>query len=284
MKAIMITGASTGIGYAAASHFIKHGITVFGSVRKQEDADRIANELGALFVPLLFDITEEERVKKAALQVREKLQGKTLWGLINNAGIAVTGPLLYMPIKDFRKQLEVNLVGQLIVTQAFTPLLGADPSLMGAPGKIINIGSVAGKRAFPFMGAYAVSKHGLEAFSEALRRELMVFGIDVIIVGPGAIKTPIWAKADKAEFSTEVMHSVYGQALAKLKDFITEFEAAGLPVEVIATLLLNIMEQKNPKTRYAPVPNKFINSTLPNLLPKRLVDKMIAKRFGLTKR
>lgn len=284
MKAIVITGTSTGIGYTTAKHCIEHDVTVFGSVRTQEDANRLTKELGPGFVPLLFDVTDEEKVKNAAVLVRERLQGNKLWGLINNAGIVVPGPLLYLPIKDFRKQLEVNLVGQLIVTQAFAPLLGADPTLTGIPGKIINISSVAGKRTLPFMVAYSVSKHGLEAFSEGLRRELMVFGIDVIIVGPGAIKTPIWSKADKATFPAEATHSVYGPALAKLKDFVSQFEAQGLPAETVATLIYEILEKKHPKVRYAPVPRKLVNWVIPNLLPKRWIDKIIAKKFGLNKK
>ncbi len=284
MKAIVITGSSTGIGHATAKYCIERDVTVFGSVRSQQDADRLVKEFGQHFIPLLFDITEEEKIKQAAQLVREQLQGKRLWGLINNAGIVISGPLLYMPLTDFRKQLEVNLVGQLAVTQAFTPLLGADPQLTGGPGKIINISSVAGKRALPFLAAYATSKHGLEGFSEGLRRELMVFGIDVIIVGPGAIKTPIWSKANKAEFPAETMQSVYGKALSKLKEFVAQFEAQALPAEEVAALIYAILENKHPKTRYAPVPNKLINSTLPNLLPKRFVDKMIAKKFGLDKK
>jgi short-subunit dehydrogenase len=280
MESIVITGASTGIGYATAKYCIERNMTVFGSVRSQEDADRISKELGSHFVPLLFDITEEDKVNLAAQQVRKQLQGKKLCGLINNAGISVAGPLLYMPVHDFRKQLEINLVGQFIVSKAFIPLLGSDQTLTGEAGKIINISSVAGKRALPFMSAYATSKHGLEGFSEGLRRELMPFGIDVIIVGPGAIKTPIWAKANKTIFSEETMQSVYGKAVNKLKGLVDKLEKSALPAESVASLIYSILKQKHPKVRYAPVPNKFIHWTIPNLLPKRFIDKIIRKQFG----
>jgi NAD(P)-dependent dehydrogenase (short-subunit alcohol dehydrogenase family) len=285
MSAVVITGVSTGIGHASAKLFTQEGITVFGSVRSAADAARLQNEMGPLFHPLLFDITKENEVKAAAQVVRESLQGKTLWGLINNAGIAVQGAFFNLPVKDFQKQLDVNLTGQLIVTQAFLPLLGTDATLDGPPGKIINISSVSGKNAYPFMGAYAVSKHGLEAFSESLRRELMIFGIDVIIVGPGAIKTDIWDKARREPFPPGLDTSVYFKAAATLKEYmLSNAEKNGLPAETVASLLLKIMRDKHPKTRYALVPQKFISWTLPNFLPRRWVDWIIARKFGLLRK
>jgi NAD(P)-dependent dehydrogenase (short-subunit alcohol dehydrogenase family) len=280
---VVITGVSTGIGYATAKLLISKGIRVFGSIRNTEDAERLSKEWGPLFHPLIFDVTDSHSVQQAANLVREQLKGHKLWGLINNAGIAVPGALLYMPIADFQKQLNTNLTGQLIVIQAFTPVLGADKELTGDPGKIINISSVSGKNGFPFMGAYATSKFGFEGLSETLRRELMIFGIDVIIVGPGIIKTPIWDKIRKQSMPAEVAKSVYQQPAQICKDFILSGEKNGLPAENVANLLLKILQSKHPKTRYAPVPNKLINWTIPNLLPKRFVDWVIAKKIGLIK-
>src|SRR5512138_3536081 len=201
MKSVVVTGVSTGIGWGIAKVLLQHGFRVFGSVRKTQDADRLSKEFGQTFVPLLFDVTDEAAVQAAARQVSEQLEGETLFGLVNNAGIAVPGPLMHLPTDDFRHQLEVNLVSVLIVTKAFLPLLGADRSLRGEPGRIVNISSTSGKHGFPFVGAYVTSKHGLEGFSETLRRELMFYGIDVIIVAPGAIATPIWDKADQVDIS-----------------------------------------------------------------------------------
>jgi NAD(P)-dependent dehydrogenase (short-subunit alcohol dehydrogenase family) len=283
-KHVVITGVSSGIGYATTKLFIAKGVKVFGSLRNTTDADHLKKEFGDLFFPLLFDVSNAEAVKTAADFVRQQLKGQTLWGLINNAGIAVTGPLLHMPISDFQKQLNVNLTGQLIVTQAFTPLLGADKELTGKPGKIINMSSVSGKHAYPFLAAYAVSKHGLEALSEGLRRELMIFGIDVIIVGPGVIRTPIWEKAKKETFSNEVIHSIYHQPASVFKDYLISNEKYGLPASDIARLLWDIMISTHPKTRYAPVPQKFINWIIPNLLPRRFIDWVIAKKIGLIKK
>src|SRR5271154_6033280 len=199
MRSVVITGASTGIGWAAAKLLLARGFRVFGSVRKQADADRLAAEFGANFSPLLFDVTDEAAVKAGAATVRASLGNETLFGLVNNAGIAVPGPLLYVEVDEFRHQLEVNVTGQLIVTQAFVPLLGADADRKGAPGRIVMISSVGGKNASPFVGPYNASKFALEGFSESLRRELMLFGIDVIVVAPGAVATAIWGKAEQVD-------------------------------------------------------------------------------------
>lgn len=280
---VVITGVSTGIGYATTKLFIANGIRVFGSVRTETDANRLSKELGDNFIPLIFDVTDNQAVQDAALKTREILNGNTLQGLINNAGIAVSGALLYLPISEFKKQLDTNLTGQLQVIQAFTPLLGADKTLKGNPGKIINISSVSGKNAFPFLSAYAVSKHGLEALSEGLRRELMIFGIDVIIVGPGMIRTPIWDKARNQTMPPELANSVYKESAKKCKDFILAEEKNGLPAEDVAKLLLNILESPHPKVRYSPIPRKFISWIIPNLMPKRWLDWIIAKKIGLIK-
>ncbi|WP_246275547.1 SDR family NAD(P)-dependent oxidoreductase, partial [Brasilonema bromeliae] len=181
MKSVVVTGVSSGIGWGTAKVLINKGVHVFGSIRKANDAERLSAEFGNAFTPLLFDVTDEGSVRKAANQVRECLNGQTLFGLVNNAGIAMSGLLMYQSVDEYRFQLEVNLVGPFIVTQAFLPWLGADRSLKGAPGRIINMSSVTGKIGLPFLGSYSASKHGLEGFSESLRRELMLYGIDVII-------------------------------------------------------------------------------------------------------
>jgi NAD(P)-dependent dehydrogenase (short-subunit alcohol dehydrogenase family) len=202
MQSVVITGASTGIGFATAKLLLERGFRVFGSVRKQADADRLKGEFGGNFTPLLFDVTDEAAVLAAAREVRAALNGETLAGLVNNAGIAVAGPVLELSADQFRHQMEVNVMGPIIATQAFGPLLGSDPSLRGPKGRIVMISSVAGKNGNPLMSAYAASKFAIEGLSESLRREMVLFGIDVIIVAPGAVKTPIWGKADDIDVST----------------------------------------------------------------------------------
>lgn len=192
MKSVVITGVSTGIGRATATVLAGQGFHIFGSVRKAQDAQPLQVALGERFTPLLFDVTDEAAVYAAAKTVREKLGGQTLAGLVNNAGIAVGGPLTHLPIADYRKQIEVNLVGPMIVTQAFLPLLGTDKALQGVRGRIVNLTSVGGKIAAPFVGPYSASKFGLEGLSESLRRELMFYGIDVIMVAPRSRQSPTY--------------------------------------------------------------------------------------------
>jgi hypothetical protein len=282
MKSVVITGVSTGIGHGAATVLAKKGFHVFGSVRKEADAERLKKELGASFTPLLFDVTDEAAVKRGADQVRAALKGETLAGLVNNAGIAVSGPLIEVDPDEFRKQLEVNVTGPLLVTQAFAPLLGVDGSLKGKPGRIVNISSVGGKRAFPFIGPYAASKFALEGFSESLRRELMLFGIDVIVIGPGAVKTAIWDKAEEVDISR------YGNSpyLPILQSFQNTFVAQGrkgLPPEKLGRLIHKALTAANPKVRYAANPASFVEKAMMTLAPKRTLDKVIAKTLGLTK-
>jgi NAD(P)-dependent dehydrogenase (short-subunit alcohol dehydrogenase family) len=280
MRSVVITGTSTGIGHAAAKVLLARGFRVFGSVRKKADADRLKAELGANFVPLIFDVTDEAAVTAAACQVRSALTGETLAGLVNNAGVAVAGPALELSIDEFRSQMEINVIGPVIVTQAFGPLLGADRSLKGPPGRIVMISSVAGQHGNPLMAPYAMSKHAIEGLSESLRRELALFGIGVVIIGPGAVKTPIWQKAEQVDVA-RFSNSPYLPALERLRAFMLAFAAQGLPPEQVADLVHTALTAARPKARYAIVPNPG-QMLLQRLLPKRVVDGIIAKRLGLT--
>ncbi len=283
MKSVVITGVSSGIGRGAAKVLVEKGFHVFGSVRKADDAKEIAAQLGDAFTPLVFDITDEQGVQKAALFVRELLQSETLFGLVNNAGIAVPGPLTHVSVDEYRQQLEVNLVGPLIVTQAFVPLLGADRSLKGEPGRIINISSVGGKMAGPFLGPYHVSKFGLEGFSDSLRRELMLYGIDVIVIGPGAVATAIWDKAEAVDTS-QYEGTDYASALKKYSRYMIEGGRKGYPPERLGEEIWKALTVAHPHVRYAVVPRRFINWILPLLLPKRQVDKITARNLGLQRK
>ncbi len=281
MQSVVVTGVSTGIGWGITKVLIQHGFRVFGSVRKTQDAERLAKEFGDGFVPLLFDVTDEPAVQAAALQVREQLNGETLFGLVNNAGIAVPGPLMHLPTDDFRHQIEVNLVSVLIVTKAFLPLLGTDRSLRGKPGRIINISSVGGKFGSPFLGAYAASKHGLEGFSESLRLELMLYGIDVIIVGPGSVATPIWDKAEKVDLSTSTYADTeYAEAAKRLQEYMVRNGRNGYPPEKVGEVVWHALTISNPRVRYAVIPGSSFSRIIQMLLPKRVVDRFIARNLG----
>ena len=275
----LVTGVSTGIGRAIAKSLIDAGWRVFGSVRKEQDGAEAKSALGENFTPLIFDVTDRDAINAAAEIVREALEGKTLNALVNNAGIAVAGPLRYIPAEDLEHQLNVNLFGVLHVTQAFLPMLGADAAFTGAPGIIVNMSSVAGKIASPIMGPYAISKHALEAFSESLRREVAMHGVDVVIVGPGAVKTPIWAKADEMNVAPYEGTEYYDLMVA-MRDVMQDYGESGLPAEEIGDLVVKIVTGKTRKTRHAVLKQKLAMWWLPNILPKRMVDKFIAKRFG----
>ncbi len=279
MKSVVVTGASSGIGWGSVKVLIASGFRVFGSVRKEADAERLSKEFGANFTPLIFDVTDEAAVAAGAREVEAALGGETLLGLVNNAGVAVPGPLLQLKIEDFERQIEVNLAGPLIVTQAFAPLLGADRSRKGAPGRIVMISSVGGRTALPFNGAYSASKFGLEGMSEALRRELMIFGVDVIIVAPGAVATPIWDKADAVDV-TPFANTAYAPALAKMKRAMLSTGKQGFPPERIGEAVKAALTAVRPKSRYTVTPNP-IQNLMVTTLPKRMVDKMIARRLGL---
>src|SRR5207302_5411794 len=227
MLSVVITGASTGIGWATAKLLLDKGFGVFGSVRKEADAIRLKGEFGANFAPLTFDITDEAAVLSAAREVRAALGGQTLAGLVNNAGIAVPGPVLELSADEFRRQLDVNVVGPIIATQAFGPLLGSDPSLKGPKGRIVMISSVAGKNGNPLTPAYAASNHPIQGLSESLRRELMLFGIDVIIVAPGPVKTPIWSKGREDVDMCKCNNSPYLPALQKVTNYMKHLDAIG---------------------------------------------------------
>ena len=280
MQSVVVTGVSTGIGWAVTKILIERGFRVFGSVRKETDAERLKKEFGAAFIPLLFDVTDEARVQAAAQSVREQLNGETLFGLVNNAGVAIPAPLLHQPIADFRKQVEINLVAQLLVSQAFLPLLGTDRSLKGKPGRVVNISSSSGKNGSPFVGAYSASKHALEGFSESLRRELMLYGIDVILVGPGPIKTPIWDKAGEIDL-TQYQETEYVEAIQRFQKFAIDSGRNGYPPEKVAQVVLRALTTPNPRVRYAVVPGNPIVHILQGLLPKRILDEIIARGLGL---
>jgi NAD(P)-dependent dehydrogenase (short-subunit alcohol dehydrogenase family) len=279
MKSIVVTGASTGIGWGIAKVLTSKGFRVFGSVRKPADAERLKTEFGPNFVPLLFDVTDEAAVAKGARQVADALGGETLFGLVNNAGIAVAGPLLYLKLDEFRQQLDVNLTGQLIVTQAFAPLLGADRSYKGVPGRIVMISSVGSKNANPFMGPYNTSKFGLDGLSESLRRELMIFGIDVIVIAPGAVATPIWDKADQID-PNQYANTPYKPALETIKTFMIGLGKKGLKPEVLGEAVWNALTTYKPKVRYTVTPTPLENFVT-GFLPKRMMDRLIAGRLGL---
>ena len=282
MESIVITGVSTGIGYATTKVLISKGYQIFGSVRNENDAKKLKEDFGKKFIPLLFDVTDEKAIINASEQVREILgENETISGLVNNAGIGLGGPLLELPTAVFRKQFEVNVLGVVSVTRAFSKLLGCNNKSQ-SKGKIIMISSVSGKRAFPFLAPYTASKHALEGLSDSLRRELLMYGVDVIVIEPGPIKTPIWEKTPDMDDSP-FKGSDYESSLKRFYSYFKKKGKRGLEADVIGNLISRILINPNPKTRYVVTQGRFSNFTLPGILPDRYLDRKIGKGFGIIK-
>lgn len=278
--AVVITGVSTGIGEACARALLGAGYRVFGSVRKAADAARLEQEGNGRFTTLVFDVTETEAVQKAAREVAAQLGDQTLSGLVNNAGIAVAGPLEHIRIEEFCRQLEVNVIAPLVVTQAFLPLLGADHARLGKPGRIVMIGSISGRIAGPFVGPYVTSKHALEGLTDSLRREMMIHGIEVVMIRPGPIATPIWDKGEAAE-TGEFDGTKYRGPIEKFRKYARNAGKTGLPAQDVGKLVYDVLTVPKPKAHYAIVPQSFTNWIMPRVLPVKMVDGAIRKLFGL---
>ena len=283
MKKVVITGVSTGIGYSSAKILCDSGYRVFGSVRKQEDAEKVTSEFGANFTPLIFDVTDSKGIQENAQIVKgELIPGEALAGLVNNAGVAMGGPINLIDTDVFRKQFEVNFFGLIEVTKTFLPMLGAVKNSM-QQGKIINISSISGRRAHPFVAPYTASKFAVEAFSDALRREMLLYGVDVILIEPGPIKTAIWDKVPDLD-DNEFTGTDYEHSLRKFYKIFIEMGKKGFDADIIGNRVKEILQDPSPKTRHVITPNRFINFTLPGILPDRIFDKLVGKGLGLLKK
>lgn len=279
MRSVVITGSSSGIGQAIAQRLAEKNWNVFAGVRNDKDADRLRN-LNRAIKPLYIDVTNVTQLEDAAKEVDRSLDGNKLTGLVNNAGIAQMGPITLQPMDEIKAHFDINTLGTISACQVFAPLLGQDRSRIGPSGRIINITSLGGEIASPFLGAYTATKHALESVTDTLRRELSLFGIDCIAVGPGAVQTPIWEKA------REKRNPVYENSpwSASLDNFLTTMVEAGhngLSVDKIAEVVDVALTASRPKARYAPVPKKIINYYLLRVLPKRWVDKIFIRKFGI---
>jgi NAD(P)-dependent dehydrogenase (short-subunit alcohol dehydrogenase family) len=248
-SAVVITGASTGIGEATALELDRRGFQVFAGIRSEEDGKRLQSKSQGGLIPLILDVTDSDQIAAATQFVREKTSENGLAGLINNAGIAISCPLETVPLADFRRQLEVNVIGHLAMIQAFIPLLRK------RPGRIVNISSINGAIATPYLGPYAASKFALEALSDALRIELRHWGIRVIVIAPGAIKTPIWNKsamnADQLSKSISMGGiKLYETDLEAWRNVALDVEQNADPVERVVEQILHALTSPRPRARY----------------------------------
>jgi NAD(P)-dependent dehydrogenase (short-subunit alcohol dehydrogenase family) len=280
--AVVVTGTSTGIGRAAAVRLAGMGFRVFAGVRKLTDAQELAEQTPGV-TPLLIDVTDESSVAAAAETVARQTGSAGLRGLVNNAGISVPGPLEFLPLEDLRKQLEVNVVGQVGVTQAFLPQLRA------ARGRIVNIGSIGGRMSTPFIGAYHISKFGMEALNDSLRLELRPWGIHVALIEPGSIATPLWERGRAA--ADELLaklppraDELYGGAINALREASVKFEKQGIPPDKVAKAIAHALTAKTPKTRYLVGMDAHAQAILATIVPDRMMDRMMAWMLKLPKK
>ena len=282
MKKVVITGVSTGIGYASAKILCNAGYKVYGSVRNNEDAHKVQNQLGENFEPLIFDVTDAQSILHSAIKVKNELKNNEyISALINNAGVAMGGPISLIKTDIFRKQFDVNFFGLIDVTKAFLSMLGASKESENQ-GKIINISSVSGRRANPFVAPYTASKFAVEAFSDSLRMELLIYGVDVILIEPGPIKTAIWDKVPDVE-NNEFLNTDYELSLKRFYNMFIEMGRKGWDADVIGKCIKNVIENPKPKTRYVITPKRFTNFTISGILPTRIMDKLVGKSLGLLK-
>jgi hypothetical protein len=281
-RVVVVTGVSTGIGNATARVLMRGGYRVFGSVRKKADADRLSAEWGAAFAPLIFDVTRQDEVLRGVEEARRLLGNGKVVGLVNNAGIAVAGPLLEIPPEELRKQLEVNLVSVLVVTQAFMSLLREAGIRDGRRPRIINISSSAGKLALPFLGPYAAAKHGLEGLSDALRRELVLDGVDVVKIDPGNVATPIYDKGDALDISAYA-RSPYFDAMNRTRAMMVSRGRKGSPPERVGRLILRVLRARSPRAIYV-IGSGFPMWMIRHVLPTKTADRLITGSLGLRRR
>lgn len=279
-RTVVITGASTGIGEACALRFDKAGWRVFAGVRKDADGDALRKQASDGLTPILIDVTNQQQIDAAAKTVGEAVGAAGIQGIVNNAGVSVNGPLEYLTSDDLRKQLEVNVIGQIAVTRTFMELV------RNGHGRIVFIGSIAGKMATPFLGPYCASKHAMEALSDSLRQELRPWGIGVSLVEPGSIATKIWEKGmnDADEYERNMPEDAtmrYGKAFTALKEAAQKFENAGIPADRVAKAVEHALTSGRPRTRYIVGFDATIQSVLRRVAPDRLRDRLVAMQLKL---
>ena len=275
-KSILITGVSSGIGLATAEALLRRGHRVVGTLRSTA---HIPEALAAFphFFALEMDVAQEDSVAKAVAKLNELVHGR-LDVLINNAGIAVSGPLIHIPDEELHLQFEVNVLGLLRVTRHVAPLLGATDKGRKDPGKVINVSSISGLLTRPFMAPYSASKFAVESLSDALRMELHRFGIEVVIVQPGAVQTPIWQKA-KAEVP-RFQDTPYARMFRAQNRLIRRFEKIAIPVDRVANLMVRIAERPKNKHRYLVTAYKPVVWIFARLVPTWLSDKLYLREVN----
>lgn len=265
---VLVTGASKGIGAAIARELARLGFRVFGTIRRDADAAAL-RDAGGGATPVRMDVTDQASIARARAEVEQALGATRLVGLVNNAGVPVLGPLEHIPLDDLRRQFEVNVFGVVAVTQAFLPLLRA------GRGRIVNISSVSGRFALPFAGPYAASKFALEALSDSLRRELRPSGVDVIVVQPGSVRTPIWETVAGFD-AARLAGTPYAGMVERFQQMALASGAHGLPPVAVARIVARALTARRPRARYL-VSRAAWSTRLTRLIPDRWLDRLLSR-------
>jgi len=271
---VVITGASTGIGAACALDCAGRGMTVFAGVRDKRAGEALATKGGPSLIPIMLDVTDVSTIMRSAEAVQRVVGAEGLGGLVNNAGIVIGSPLEVIPLPQLRKQLEVNVIGQIAVTQAFLPLLRR------GRGRIVNMGSIAGRGTIPLLGPYSASKYALEALTDALRTELQPWGIQVSIIEPGAIATPIWEKSAKEaegieESASDEAKALYGEAVVRIREAVAQAAQRAIPPDAVVRAVHHALTASRPRTRYLVGTDARLRAWMVKWLPDRVQDRLL---------
>jgi NAD(P)-dependent dehydrogenase (short-subunit alcohol dehydrogenase family) len=277
VRAALVTGASTGIGRATALRLDRAGWRVFAGVRREEDAESLRSEASASLEPLFLDVTDAGQIAASAERIDAESDG--LQGLVNNAGVAVPSPLETIPIDDFRRQVEVNLTGQVAVTQALLP------AIRRGHGRIVFLSSIGGRIGFPLTGAYHAAKFGIEAVGDVFRQELRPWGIAVSIVEPGSIDTPIWERgeriADEVGERSPQREALYGRAIERYRKVVRDTAERGISPEKVAGTIEHALSARRPRSRYLVGVDARVQARLKPLIPTPVFDRIVARVMGL---
>jgi NAD(P)-dependent dehydrogenase (short-subunit alcohol dehydrogenase family) len=283
MRAVVVTGASSGIGRACALRLARTGFRVFAGYRDEADAASLADEATGQLHALAVDVTDPDQIASASSMVDDEVGASGLWGLVNNAGVAIPGPVESLPITDLRRQLEINLVGQVAVTQALLP------ALRRAGGRILNMTSVGGRVGTPFMGAYHASKFGLEGMSDALRRELAGVGVDVCAIEPGSIATAIWGRGREhadgvAAGMSASAREAYGDDLQAALNTAARTGERGMEPDRVAQVVEHALTARRPRPRYVVGGDARAMIAAQAVLPTRAFDRLMLRAMGFRRR
>ena len=278
--AVVVTGTSSGIGRATALLLDAEGYRVFAGVRKEADARELSQACSDQLTPITIDVTDAGHIESAREQLAEAVGDEGLVGLVNNAGVGGGGPIEFMPLDELRRTIEINLIGQVAVTQACIPLLRR------AKGTIVFIASIGGRVASPFMSPYNTSKFAIEALGESLRHELRPWEIDVTVVEPGSIDTEIWSKGneqirERLDDMPEDARRLYGRQITRFGEVLTETASRGIPAEKVAEVVHKAIASDNPKHRYLVGTDAKIGARLKGTLPDRTFSKLAARQMKM---